>query len=55
MSVRARVNLVAEVALVPRAAPAQLDGRGAQQVLDAAADRGTVRRHRARSPCVAAP
>lgn len=41
------MNLVAEVALVARAAPAQLDGRGAQQVLDAAADRGSVRRHRA--------
>lgn len=44
-----RAHLAAQVLLVPRgAAPPQFNGRGAQQVLDAAADRAApLRRHRA--------
>lgn len=50
-----RAHLVAELASVPRtgAAPPQFDGRGAQQALDAAADR-SVGGHRAVSRRLAA-
>lgn len=48
-SARARACLVAALVFVPRVAapPPQLDGRRAQQVLDAAPDRAaSLRRHR---------
>lgn len=51
-----RAHLFAEVVLVPRgSAPPELNGRGAQQVLDAAADgSGSVGGHRAVSRRLAA-